>query len=68
MRETRKTDLRGRSECRPRQPGKPLMRRSLGSSEGFSDDSVSKESACNAGDRGNLRLIPGWGRFPRRRK
>ena len=28
---------------------------------GFPDSSVSKESACNAGDRG---LIPGLGRYP----
>ena len=31
---------------------------------GFSDGSADKESACNAGDTGDMGLIPGWGRFP----
>ena len=31
---------------------------------GFSDGSVGKESACNAGDTGDLGLIPGSGRSP----
>ena len=31
------------------------------SSTGFPSGSVSKESVCNAGD---LRSVPGWGRFP----
>ena len=28
------------------------------------DGSVGKESACNAGDKGDMGLIPGSGRFP----
>ena len=32
---------------------------------GFPESSVGKESACNEGDLGS---IPGWGRFPWRRK
>ena len=32
---------------------------------GFSGDSNSKETGCNAGDLGS---IPGWGRSPWRRK
>ena len=31
---------------------------------GFPDGSVSKESACNAEDAGDVGLIPGSGRFP----
>ena len=29
---------------------------------GFPDSSVGKESACNAGDKGDISLIPGLGR------
>ena len=32
--------------------------------EGFADGSAGKESACNAGDTGNVGLIPGLGRSP----
>ena len=32
--------------------------------EGFPDGSSDKESACNAGDTGNVGLIPGLGRSP----
>ena len=32
---------------------------------GFPSNSDSKESACNAGDIGDVGLIPGLGRFPR---
>ena len=32
---------------------------------GFLDGSVGKESACNAGDPGDLGLTPGSGRSPR---
>ena len=32
--------------------------------EGFPDGSSGKESACNAGDTGNVGLIPGLGRSP----
>ena len=32
---------------------------------GFPDVSVGKESACNAGDAGDMGLIPGLGRSPR---
>ena len=35
---------------------------------GFPDCSVGKESGCNAGDTGDVTLIPGSGRFPWRRK
>ena len=31
---------------------------------GFSDGSVGKESTCNAGDMGEVGLIPGLGRSP----
>ena len=31
---------------------------------GFLDGSVGKESACNAGDTGDLGLIPGLGQYP----
>ena len=31
---------------------------------GFSGGSVGKELACNAGDTGDVGLIPGWGRSP----
>ena len=31
---------------------------------GFPGGSDSKESACNAGDTGDMGLIPGWGRSP----
>ena len=31
---------------------------------GFSDNSVGKESACDAGDTGDVGLIPGSGRYP----
>ena len=31
---------------------------------GFPGGSVGKESACNAGDAGDVGLIPGMGRFP----
>ena len=31
---------------------------------GFPDGSAGKESACNAGDTGDVGLIPGLGRFP----
>ena len=34
---------------------------------GFPDGSLGKESACNAGDRGDVGLIPGSERFPRGR-
>ena len=30
----------------------------------FPDSSMDKESACNAGDTGNMGLIPGSGRSP----
>ena len=33
---------------------------------GFPDGSLGKESACNAGDRGDVGLIPGSGRSPGR--
>ena len=32
--------------------------------EGFPGDSDSKESACHAGDTGDVGSIPGWGRSP----
>ena len=35
-----------------------------GDNLGFPDVSVCKESACNAGDAGDVDLIPGSGRFP----
>ena len=31
---------------------------------GFPSGSDSKESACNAGDTGDMGLIPGWGKSP----
>ena len=31
---------------------------------GFLGGSVGKESACNAGDKGDASLIPRWGRSP----
>jgi len=31
---------------------------------GFPHGSVGKESACNAGDKGDMSSIPGWGRSP----
>ena len=33
---------------------------------GFADGSAGKESPCNAGDTGDVGLIPGLGRSPRR--
>ena len=36
----------------------------LGLGVGFPDGSVSKESACNAGDTGDLGSVPGLGRCP----
>ena len=36
----------------------------LGWGVGFPDGSVSKESACNAGDTGDLGSVPGSGRSP----
>ena len=36
----------------------------LDSQRGFSNDSVGKESICNARHPGDMGSIPGWGRFP----
>jgi len=35
---------------------------------GFPDGSMGKESACSAGDTGDMGLIPGSERFPWRRR
>ena len=31
---------------------------------GFPNDSVGKESACKAGDKGDMGSVPGWGKSP----
>ena len=36
----------------------------LNFTQGFPHGSVGKESACSAGDTGDINLIPGLGRYP----